>query len=141
MNSPSIVRWEKEAFKSNNDISRLTFEDAISKVKESLWKSVKIRVETIPDIIFKHDYYKDNILSHNPSISSTNSDVAVLFSGGIDSTLLAAMIAELDLCSIDLLHVNFSRTSSDFFTSLISYYQLISRYPNAKINLIVIGKV
>ena len=140
MYCPSSIRWELEAFKSIDDTSKITFGEALNKVKDSLIKSVKIRIETIPEIMFHHDCHYESEMLQNFSLIPTKSDVAVLFSGGIDSTLLAAMIAEFNLCSIDLLHVNFSRTSSDFFTALISYHQLISKYPGVKINLIVIGK-
>jgi asparagine synthetase B (glutamine-hydrolysing) len=60
--------------------------------------------------------------------------ILVMFSGGIDSTLLVALIAEVlraqdkvkpSEVSIDLINVSFSPdTSSDRITGIFSYYEL-----------------
>mmetsp|Transcript_15477 Transcript_15477/g.17949 ORF Transcript_15477/g.17949 Transcript_15477/m.17949 type:complete len:156 (+) Transcript_15477:321-788(+) len=92
MHKPSSIRWKKDAYTSGD--SDISFEQAIEDVRTSLQNSVKIRVETIPEIMFKHEGHSHGL---SEDTIPTNSDVAVLFSGGIDSTLLAAMIAELKL--------------------------------------------
>jgi asparagine synthetase B (glutamine-hydrolysing) len=88
----------------------MTSEDAQELVHHVLLKSVKERFQTIPEILFHHPGHIDN--SSNEGIVHTGSEVAVLFSGGVDSTLLAALIMEalssdesLYIQSIDLITV------------------------------------
>ena len=124
----------------------LNFEESLQLVHESLLKSVKERFESIPEIAFKPESFKENKISE--SYIETNSEVAILFSGGIDSSLLTALVCEVwqnneqegipIVSSIDLLTVCFGRTSSDLLTSIISYYQLSQQFPDTKINLIII---
>jgi tRNA(Ile)-lysidine synthase TilS/MesJ len=50
-----------------------------------------------------------------------------MFSGGLDSTLLAELLAEVldSNFSIDLINVSFdAETSADRITSIFSYYEL-----------------
>ena len=42
--------------------------------------------------------------------------------------------------SIDLLSINFSRDSSDFYTSILAYQQIMTLDPEIQVNLIVIGR-
>ena len=42
--------------------------------------------------------------------------------------------------SIDLLSINFSRDSSDFYTSILAYQQIMALDPEIQVNLIVIGR-
>jgi asparagine synthetase B (glutamine-hydrolysing) len=64
--------------------------------------------------------------------------VVVMFSGGLDSTILAALLCALlpPHVGLDLVNVSFSSegvTSPDRVTSIISYSQLYQRRPNVRL--------
>lgn len=124
--TPSLIRWEKPIFTSAESEVDMDFENALKLVQDSLEQSVKERIETIPEILFKHDLNEDASSTGDITYNPTHSEVGILFSGGIDSTLLAALVhkvssgMEIDeitttgekdtkSVSIDLLSVNFSR--------------------------------
>lgn len=61
-----------------------------------------------------------------------------MFSGGLDSTILAALLCELlpKHVGLDLVNVSFSSngtTSPDRITSIISFSQLYNRRPNVRL--------
>ena len=68
-----------------------------------------------------------------------HSGLLVMFSGGLDSTLIAAIICEVlpqDI-AIDLVNVSFApESSADRFTALFSFYDLKKLYPARKLRLI-----
>lgn len=90
--------------------------------------------EKLNAINFENDNYSD------PKINS----VAILFSGGIDSLLLAYFVAknvpeELNI-NIDLVNIAFAKGAPDRNSGLISYYELKKIFPHKKINLILVDK-
>ena len=90
--TPSSIRWGEPIHIS--DGSDMTQNEANDLVKQALLKSVKDRVQSIPDILFSNNEETkiDNDLN---TIIDTGSEVAVLFSGGVDSTLLIALLLEV----------------------------------------------
>lgn len=73
---------------------------------------------------------------------TTDSSIAVLFSGGLDSALITRF---LDIIlphnqPIDLLSLSFSEDSSDRKTALSAYNELKSLNPARNYNLILIDK-
>jgi asparagine synthetase B (glutamine-hydrolysing) len=62
-----------------------------------------------------------------------------MFSGGLDSTLLARVLAELlpqDI-TLDLVNVSFAADSSaDRFTSIFSYHELLRLFPQRKMRML-----
>ena len=87
----------------------------VAELKKLIVKSVIKRVESIPF-----------------SIKEQNDAVAVMFSGGLDSTLLATILAaslEPSL-TIDLINVSFqAESSADRITSIFSYNELLRLFP------------
>jgi asparagine synthetase B (glutamine-hydrolysing) len=118
---PSQLRFNNSNnyFTSNGDL-----ENICSKL---LMEAVYKRVCNLPDIV-----KKDNHCS-----------VAVLFSGGIDSLLLAYYTAANvsdDVC-IDLINLSFAGNNApDRNSGLLSYYELKKLFPNKNINLILVDK-
>lgn len=113
---PSQIR-----FRGNIEEEDLFFDLELLKAKKVhdlkllILQAVKSRVMSIPTVHF----------------NATQSNVAVLFSGGLDSTILAASLAEVltgikdnHVC-IDLINVSFSPdTSADRITGIFAYYEL-----------------
>lgn len=65
--------------------------------------------------------------------------IALLFSGGLDSTLLAYMIYFNKTKKLDLFNISFSKNSPDRVSSLISFWELLNITQDFdKINLILI---
>ena len=62
-----------------------------------------------------------------------------MFSGGLDSTLLARIACEVldPSIGIDLINVSFAPdTSADRFTSIFSYNELCKLYPDRELQMI-----
>ncbi|KAL4493116.1 hypothetical protein ABPG72_003201 [Tetrahymena utriculariae] len=78
----------------------------------------------------------------NYDANQTNSKVSVLFSGGLDSTLLTLFLDQLLPLneSIDLLNLSFKSDASDRLTALDALEELQIINPNRKYNLILIDK-
>ena len=60
----------------------------------------------------------------------------VLFSGGLDSTLLAALMCEIlpPEIGLDLVNVSFSpEDSPDRITAILSFQQILQRRPKARL--------
>ncbi|AFZ80186.1 asparagine synthetase family member protein [Theileria equi strain WA] len=66
--------------------------------------------------------------------------VTILFSGGLDSALIARIVAEhLKDTTIELINVSFDpATSPDRITSLYTYSELVEMFPNSDIRLVCI---
>ena len=85
-------------------------------IKLLLLQAVKLRVTNLPSVIYGGE---------------TTTSVAVMFSGGLDSTLLVALLAEVlsgslsqKVC-IDLVSVSFNpETAADRITGIYSYFEL-----------------
>ena len=71
-----------------------------------------------------------------------NYALGVSFSGGLDSTLLAyyTLLETNENINIDLFNLSFENSSPDRITGIISYKELIDKFTNRKINLILIDK-
>ncbi|EAR94171.2 asparagine synthase (macronuclear) [Tetrahymena thermophila SB210] len=78
----------------------------------------------------------------NYDAQQTNSKVSVLFSGGLDSTLLTLFLDQLLPIneSIDLFNLSFKSDASDRLTALNALEELQIINPNRKYNLILIDK-
>ena len=87
-----------------------------------LLKSTKLRLELIPEIVY----------------SQEDQSIGILFSGGVDSTLLAAFahLSMPESVKIDLLTVTFQSNSPDLLTSIVSYYELLNMSSYSNGNLI-----
>ena len=68
--------------------------------------------------------------------------LGISFSGGLDSTLMAyyCLLETPDYINIDLFNLSFDKSSPDRTTGIISYKELIDKFPNRNINLILIDK-
>lgn len=71
---------------------------------------------------------------------SNHRNIAVLFSGGLDSTLITALVAQSSSspATIYLLNVSFSSDSPDRLTAVYSYQQLVQLYPHKTFKLLCI---
>ena len=68
-----------------------------------------------------------------------NCAVSVMFSGGLDSSLIAAIVSQvLDPgLSIDLINVSFAPlTSADRITSIFSFHDLVKMFPERKLRML-----
>ena len=92
-----------------------------------LRKSIKKRINDIIHL------YKDN----------NTYTLGISFSGGLDSTLITyyTLMETSENINIDLFNLSFDKSSPDRITGIISYKELIDKFPNRKINLILIDKV
>ena len=92
-----------------------------------LRKSIKKRINDIIHL------YKDN----------NTYTLGISFSGGLDSTLITyyTLLETSENINIDLFNLSFDKSSPDRITGIISYKELIDKFPNRKINLILIDKV
>jgi asparagine synthetase B (glutamine-hydrolysing) len=115
---------------NQNLINYYKNEDIVQHCFKHLKNAVYKRVCNLPSIV-KHS--QDSDLS-----------VAVLYSGGIDSLLLAYLtilnIPEDLNINIDLINLAFSKDAPDRNSGLISYYELKKLFPYRKINLILVDK-
>jgi len=68
--------------------------------------------------------------------------LGITFSGGLDSTLMAyyCLLETPEYIQIDLFNLSFDKSSPDRITGIISYKELIDKFPNRNINLILIDK-
>ena len=68
--------------------------------------------------------------------------LGITFSGGLDSTLMAyyCLLETPENIKIDLFNLSFDKSSPDRITGIISYKELIDKFPNRNINLILIDK-
>ncbi|KAG5419137.1 hypothetical protein I9W82_002904 [Candida metapsilosis] len=104
--------------------------EILQELYSRLLQATKVRHDTIHPI-------------ENPEDTS----VAVLFSGGLDCTILSRLICEITKSSIDLLTVGFENprtgqlpnTSPDRKLAIKSWFHLCKMYPHLKINLVEIN--
>ena len=68
--------------------------------------------------------------------------LGITFSGGLDSTLMAyyCLLETPEYIRIDLFNLSFDKSSPDRITGIISYKELIDKFPNRNIRLILIDK-
>ena len=113
----------------------LKMEDHIQKIKEMLFSSVRSLIENTSYL------NKDQIKEKNEKF--TKSKIGVLFSGGLDSTLLAFLAAKIvpEEETIDLFNVSFNQDQShDRKICLQSFQELSEIFGTKKFNLILIDK-
>lgn len=67
-------------------------------------------------------------------------EIGILFSGGLDSTIIAALLAQIlpEKASIYLLNLAFISDAPDRLTALISYQELRTSHPNRDFKLVLI---
>ena len=88
-----------------------------------MYDSVKLRVSSIPSVLEQDQ----------------TQSIQVLFSGGLDSTVLAAILMDVldPKISIDLVNVSFDPLSSpDRVSALFAYGDLINRNQGRKMRLL-----
>ena len=109
-----------------------TYENIVQICNDKLRQSIQKRIN---DII---NYINNNKGEYTLGIS---------FSGGLDSTLMTyyTLLETNDIninnnINIDLFNLSFDKSSPDRMTGIISYKELIDKFPNRKINLILIDK-
>ena len=140
LNNNNIDKQNLYLFK-NNDIlfpSFLRFNDKIQEINsyDNLEKSCSIylnnainkRINNLPELIMKNN---------------DNYAIGIMFSGGIDSLIMAyyTIINSPNNINIDLFNLSFEKNSPDRNSGILSYYELINKFPNRKINLILIDKI
>ena len=83
----------------------------------------------------------NSVLKRTVSIpfDEDNCAVSVMFSGGLDSSLIAGIVSQvLDPgLSIDLINVSFAPlTSADRITSIFSFHDLVELFPERKLRML-----
>ena len=123
---PHLLRFNSIFNKIN------TYENIVQICHDKLRQSIKKRIN---DII--------NYISNNKDEYT----LGISFSGGLDSTLMTYYILletnDINInnkINIDLFNLSFDKSSPDRMTGIISYKELIDKFPNRKINLILIDK-
>jgi asparagine synthetase B (glutamine-hydrolysing) len=89
------------------------------------------------DLLF--DSVKKRIQSIPFSVEEKNDAVLVMFSGGLDSTLIAAILCEAleETYSVDLINVSFApESSADRITAIFSYNELLTLFPERKLRML-----
>ena len=92
-----------------------------------------------------HQFLRQSIKKRLKDILINNKNkytLGITFSGGLDSTLMAyySLLETPDNINIDLFNLSFDKSSPDRITGIISYKELIDKFPNRNINLILIDK-
>ena len=89
--------------------------------------------------------FEESISRHMLSQSTVcNSSLGILFSGGLDSMIIATIAADLfgriahSFTHIDLINVAANCDSPDRLTGLVSYWELLTKFPNLDIRLILV---
>eukprot|EP00736_Rhodelphis_marinus_P005730 Rmarinus@m.16841 len=116
---------------------------AATGLRRALLEAVRERAENIPGVCLGTDLESTACVSPANAKSTTDSRVAVLFSGGVDSTVLALL---LDRClpdseEIDLLSVGFGDNAPsvpDRVSSVEAYAELRNLAPKRQWNLILV---
>ena len=92
-----------------------------------------------------HEIFRQSIkkrLNDILNFDKNNYTLGITFSGGLDSTLMAyySLLETPDYINVDLFNLSFDKSSPDRITGIISYKELIDKFPKRKINLILIDK-
>ena len=92
-----------------------------------------------------HEILRLSIRKRINDILSCNKNeytLGITFSGGLDSTLMAyyCLLETPEYIKIDLFNLSFDKSSPDRITGIISYKELIDKFPNRNINLILMDK-
>lgn len=114
---PSMIR-----FKERPLIKDIIGQPKIEMLAKLLTNAVSKRTQNIPF-----------------NVSQQHDAVLVMFSGGLDSTILASIICTvLDTdYRVDLVNVSFdAKTSADRITAILSFYELLQHHPEKKLRLI-----
>ena len=108
----------------NPKSNKITYEKLTEECHKFLRKSIKKRINDIIN-------YENNSYT-----------LGVTFSGGLDSTIMTyyILLETTDNINIDLFNLSFDKNSPDRITGIISYKELIDKFPKRKINLILIDK-
>ena len=129
-----------DAYIATQEYDTILFKELISAVRR------RLPDKTAPQQLLENNAAQDDDVTKlkESKLHQTNSQVAVLFSGGLDSTVVAALLnQELeDGESIDLLNVCFdhpSHKSPDRVTALASYKDLKEQFPNRQWNLVLVN--
>ncbi|CDW72582.1 asparagine synthetase domain-containing protein 1-like [Stylonychia lemnae] len=124
---PSQIRFKKPYQAIQNQNQDLEHIEQLQNIKQLLIDSVKYRVQNIPNIAFKKEEEFKSIDEAIFTDADNRPQVAVMFSGGLDSTLIGALLAEVtdrDVI-IDLVNVSFdAETSADRITAIFSYFEI-----------------
>ena len=119
LNKQHLLRFNPNFEKINN------YDNLIQICNEKLRQSIRKRL--------------NDIININKDMNYT---LGISFSGGLDSTLMTyyTLLETNDNINIDLFNLSFDKSSPDRITGIISYKELIDKFPNRKINLILIDK-
>jgi asparagine synthetase B (glutamine-hydrolysing) len=119
LNKQHLLRFNPNFEKINN------YDNLIQICNEKLKQSIRKRL--------------NDIININKDMNYT---LGISFSGGLDSTLMTyyTLLETNDNINIDLFNLSFDKSSPDRITGIISYKELIDKFPNRKINLILIDK-
>ncbi|CAD5123732.1 DgyrCDS12049 [Dimorphilus gyrociliatus] len=130
---------------AKRDIS--TIDDLTSIISEDYWTMSNSLLQKLSDSvrirISNHQNLCGNCIKEN-NRNCEHAKIAVLFSGGIDSLIIAALCHShlVENEAIDLINVAFSADNSysvpDRLTGLKSFKQLQKMYPNRKFNFITV---
>ena len=119
LNKQHLLRFNPIFEKLNN------YDNLVQICNEKLKQSIRKRL--------------NDIININKDMNYT---LGISFSGGLDSTLMTyyTLLETNDNINIDLFNLSFDKSSPDRITGIISYKELIDKFPNRKINLILIDK-
>ena len=130
--------WEEVETGRVFRLSLQTYELTVGPFLGNISKPSLLRFAEIAD-----NYLEDSLqqaLTMSVNRLCRHSHLAILFSGGLDSTLVAALAAQSPASpsTLYLLNVSFSPDSPDRLTAVYSYRQLVGLYPNKAFKLICI---
>ena len=109
----------------NNNSDKITnYDNLTSNIDELLKNSIKKRLKNLN-------------LTENK-----NTTIGINFSGGLDSSIMTyyILLETPDYINIDLFNLSFDKSSPDRITGIISYKELINKFPNRNFNLILIDR-
>lgn len=136
-----ILESEVKLLNNQKMISSPKKIEAKNIIKEKLFEIIK---DMLFNIIGLFENFADPLLplTEKSKLNFTNSKAAVLFSGGLDSSLIAHIILTQlpEKESLDLLNISFKENCSDRTCAIEAYEELKNLHPNRKINLILIDK-
>lgn len=150
-NQISLIRWQSNSFLDSPISNKFNFEllDADQVNDQTLMLNYELEFLRVLRRSVEHRVLKQNfkcrICSSNQSVDEpicNHSCLAVLFSGGLDSTVLALIANEFmpENSSIDLINLAFNADAPDRQTGWSSYLELKRLAPNRKWNFVAIDR-